>query len=216
MTNDNDEYKDYIDFKPKAMSFLNNEQTELGIKYGVIIKALREKCMTAKEIHDLYIDEDTKKHTCTLKTIYRYLERLEEADIVKICGHRITKGKSLSEKLYSRTAKTFFKSMDHKRSPKAMKNRKDAMKKIHLVLGEVSEKPIISVKEFENIFNQFINSEIISFEKIAKTATDSDKLQNMYSELDIDYINYINDMAARFLVLMNNSELIRNIQKIKE
>ena len=64
--------------------------------------------MTTKEIHDLYIDDETKNHTYTIKTIYRYLEILEEIDLVKIGGHRITEGMRLAEKLYTRTANIFF------------------------------------------------------------------------------------------------------------
>ncbi|NPD90739.1 MAG: helix-turn-helix transcriptional regulator, partial [Asgard group archaeon] len=94
-------FKDYIDYEPPVIKFLNGEQTKLAEEHLKIIKALRiNKHMTAKEIHDLYIDEETSKPTYTIKTIYRYLEKLEETDLVKISGHRMTEGKRLSEQLY--------------------------------------------------------------------------------------------------------------------
>ena len=92
MAKEKPKYKDFIEHKPVVVKFLDQDDTELDNKHIRIIKALREKNMTAKEIHDLYTDEDTKKHTYTIKTIYRYLEKLEEANLIIVAGHRLTKG----------------------------------------------------------------------------------------------------------------------------
>ncbi|MHA1307742.1 MAG: hypothetical protein ACTSQN_10680, partial [Candidatus Heimdallarchaeota archaeon] len=137
MASEKPKYKDFIEHEPEIVRFLNTEDTELTKKYIRIIKALREKHMTVKEIHDLYIDEETKKHTYTIKTIYRYLEKLEDADLIIVSGHRLTKGNRLPEKLYARTANIFFKSQEEKTSPEAIEKRKDMIKKIYGILNEV-------------------------------------------------------------------------------
>ncbi|MHA1186221.1 MAG: hypothetical protein ACTSSK_04990 [Candidatus Heimdallarchaeota archaeon] len=118
MAEEKPKYKDFIEHEPEIVKFLDPKDTELANKHIRIIKALREKHMTVKEIHDLYIDQDTNKHTYTIKTIYRYLEKLEELNLIIVSGHRLTKGNRLPEKLYARTANIFFKSQEEKTTPR--------------------------------------------------------------------------------------------------
>ena len=110
------DYEEYIAYKPQTFKLLNNDQFELAKEHARILQALGEKGdMSVKEIHDLYTT--TKgKHTKTLKTIYRYMEILEEADIVQVAGYRKYANRRTTEKLYTRTAKIFFnKSNENKK-----------------------------------------------------------------------------------------------------
>jgi Fe2+ or Zn2+ uptake regulation protein len=209
-------YKDYIDdIEIPVIKFLNAEQTKLSEEYLPIIKALRiNKHMTAKEMHDLYIDEETESHKYTIKTIYRYLEKLEEAGIVIKSGHRITVGKRLTEQLYTRTGNIFFKAKKEEVFPEVAEKRKDSIKKLYTVFQEIYDSPLISYKEFEDIllkkfdYEQELNRSVV--EKIAENKV----LAELYSNMDIDIVNYINDIASSILVLIKKPELIKKIQNI--
>lgn len=101
------EYEDYIIDKPERFARKPPDIFEHAKEQQIILTALNKGNMTVKEIHDLY-RLPNGKHSKTLKTIYRYLEALEEYGLVKLAGHRKTKGKRTLEKLYCRTAKVFF------------------------------------------------------------------------------------------------------------
>lgn len=208
-------FKDYLDYEPSIINFLDGEQTKLAEKHIIIIKALRiNKNMTAKEIHDLYIDEETKMHRYTIKTIYRYLEKLEEADLVKISGHRIIEGKRLSEQLYTRTGNIFFKAKKEEVYPDVKEKKKGFHKKLHIVLQEISDLHVIEFQDFDKLlsqksdFEQAFNKSVV--EKISKNKV----LTDLYSEMDIDEVNYINDLISLLLVIIKKPELIKKIQKI--
>ncbi len=208
-------FKDYIDYESPIIKFLNGEQTKLAEEHLKIIKALRiNKHMTAKEIHDLYIDEETKKHTYTIKTIYRYLEKLEETDLVKISGHRMTKGKRLSEQLYTRTANIFFKAKKEEVYPEHAEKRKESLKKLHIVLQEIDDSPVIDYKEFENLLIQKFEYEQEFNKSVVEVISKNKVLTDLYGNMDIDYVNYINDLASTLLVLIKKPDLIKKIQKI--
>ncbi|MFQ5891516.1 MAG: hypothetical protein ACE5HW_01820 [Candidatus Methanofastidiosia archaeon] len=86
---------------------LNAEQEKLleNPNYGRIITILRKGELNAKEIHKFFNkDYEDKK---TLTSIYRYLEKLLENDLVFVIKEEL-KRKHLIEKYYSRTAKFFF------------------------------------------------------------------------------------------------------------
>ncbi len=206
-------FKNYIDYEPTIIKFLNAEQTKLAEEHVKIIKALRiNKQMTAKEIHDLYIDEETNKHTYTIKTIYRYLEKLEEADLVKISGHRLTEGKRLSEKLYTRTADIFLKAKKEEVYPDAAEKRKEHLKKLYTILENIDNKPLIDYNVFEKLMLKMFDLEQEYNRDIVAKIPKSKLLTELYSNMDIDSVNYINDLASSLLVLIKDPELIKKLQ----
>lgn len=208
-------FKDYIDYESPIIKFLDGEQTKLSEEHLKIIKALRiNKHMTAKEIHDLYIDEETKKHTYTIKTIYRYLEKLEETDLVKISGHRMTKGKRLSEQLYTRTANIFFKAKKEEVYPEHAEKRKESLKNLHIVLQEIDDSPVIEFEEFENLLIQKFEYEQEFNKSIVEVISKNKILTELYGNMDIDQVNYINELASTLLVLIKKPDLVKKIQKI--
>ncbi|MHA1125205.1 MAG: hypothetical protein ACTSO7_04350 [Candidatus Heimdallarchaeota archaeon] len=214
MASEKPKYKDFIEHEPEIVRFLNTEDTELTKKYIRIIKALREKHMTVKEIHDLYIDEETKKHTYTIKTIYRYLEKLEDADLIIVSGHRLTKGNRLPEKLYARTANIFFKSQEEKTSPEAIEKRKDMIKKIYGILNEVGDAPMIDYQEFEEIITKKLELELKYIREVIEKVPDNKKLSEIFSGSDIGSVNYLNEFAGDILLMIKHPDLIDKIQKI--
>jgi len=208
-------YKDYLDYNPAIIKFLDAEQTKLAEEQIIIIKALRiNKNMTAKEIHDLYIDEETKKHRYTIKTIYRYLEKLEEADLVKISGHRVTEGKRLTEQLYTRTGNIFFKAKKEDVYPEVKEKRKTFHKKLYTVLQEISDSPVIKFEDFDDLLTQKSDFEQAFNKSVVEVISENKKLAELYSEMDIDEVNYINDLISLLLVIIKKPELIKKIQKI--
>ncbi len=208
-------HKDYLDYEPPMIKFLDGEQTKLAEEQIIIIKALRiNNNMTAKEIHDLYIDEETKKHRYTIKTIYRYLEKLEEAGLIKISGHRITEGKRLSEQLYTRTGNIFFKAKKEEVYPEVKEKRKVFHKKLHTVLQEISDSPVIKFEDFDALLTQKSDSEQAFNKFVVGVISENKKLAELYSEMDIDEVNSINDLISLLLVIIKKPELIKKIQQI--
>lgn len=100
-------YEDFIVHEPVALIQLTKEQYELAKEHIEILTALASRNMSVKEIHDLYSEPGEKRHSKTLKTIYRYMDALESAGLVAVAGHRKQRGKRSIEKLYCRTALLF-------------------------------------------------------------------------------------------------------------
>lgn len=100
-------HEDFIVHEPIALIQLTKEQHELAAEHRKILSALASGNMSVKEIHDLYTEPGEKRHSKTLKTIYRYMDALESAGLVAVAGHRKHVGKRGLEKLYCRTARLF-------------------------------------------------------------------------------------------------------------
>ena len=215
MSKENSKYKDFIEEKSEMVKFLDAKQTKVAAKYGPIIAALREKkYLTAKEIHDLYIDEDTKKHTYTIKTIYRYLEKLEELDLVKTAGHRMIKGQRLPEKLYTRTADIFFKAEKKEIHPDVLEHQRKNLKGVYTVLEQVEGKPDLDYKTFEEIMIKRMELQQKYNREVTTKIPENKILTDFYSTLHIDTVNYISDMVSEMLVFAKHPELFEKLMRI--
>jgi len=125
-------YQDIIE--EKQVSVLNLDYDDKVKKlynplYMPIIKILREGYRTFKEIKAEYT-----KYSSTVppdKTLYRHLNSLKEAGLIFEIGKRVYKGKSMTEKLFARTAK-FFRTTD---KPKG-KEQADRIKKQAILLSK--------------------------------------------------------------------------------
>ncbi|MFW9981829.1 MAG: hypothetical protein ACFFE3_07930, partial [Candidatus Thorarchaeota archaeon] len=114
MAKKKDPPQDFITSGPMPVIMTNDEQMNLINENIEIIGALgTRQFMTVKQIHHLFL-EDPKGpvYSKGLKTIYRHLENLEKAGLVKIAGHRKYPGSRQTEKLYCRTGKVFFQERD--------------------------------------------------------------------------------------------------------
>ncbi|MHA1912424.1 MAG: hypothetical protein ACTSYA_12105 [Candidatus Kariarchaeaceae archaeon] len=150
------EYKDFIEIKPEVVMKVNSEQMKLLIEYNLITKNLGErKQMTVKEIHELYWDEKKKKHGKTLKTIYRYMDLLEEQNIVQVAGHRKPKGSHLTEKLYSKKAIIY---LEEEAKPSKWWREKEGMKQLEMI-WKVSKKFFgweeEKMKDYANVIGKY-------------------------------------------------------------
>ena len=190
-------YKDFIDFEPEILKYLTDEQHFTSLKYKPIIAALRYKPMTPKEIHELYYNEDSKEYSCSIKSIYRYLEKLEEVDLVRVGGYRITEGKRVSENLYMRTAVIFSKTNINPNHPAAVKKRNVTKENLRVILEEISKAEIKDYEKFKEIIDNWLLYELQYSREIMKEVPASEKLKEKFGKLDMEFINYLNDFAAR-------------------
>ncbi|NPE09875.1 MAG: helix-turn-helix transcriptional regulator [Asgard group archaeon] len=207
-------HKDFIDFEPEIIKFLTDEQHFTTLKYQPIIAALRNKPMTPKEIHELYYNEDSKAYTCSIKSIYRYLEKLEDADLIRVAGYRITEGKRVSENLFLRTAQIFSKKNVNPNHPSAVKKRNMIKENLRVILEETSDSDIKDFEGFKEIIEKWLLFEIQYSREIVKKIPSSERLKDRFSKLDMEFINYLNEFASRILILIEHPDLIAKIQKI--
>ena len=115
-------------FQPEIVKIVC-EEDKLALlkdpKYVPIIKMLRKRPMTVKEIEAEYNqgfeDESDKKSD---KTLYRYLKELENAALVIPTGQRVVIGRTATETLYGRTAKIFYLGQNDKVEEHFSKNPK--------------------------------------------------------------------------------------------
>ncbi|MHA1667556.1 MAG: hypothetical protein ACTSX6_02565 [Candidatus Heimdallarchaeaceae archaeon] len=103
------EMQDFINFEPKPIIFIK-EPAQMDVlfnsNYEPIIIALREGHLTFKEIVKRYSELSEQERSDV--SIHRYLKDLIDFGLVIESGQRFTTGKTVTEKLYSRTAKLFF------------------------------------------------------------------------------------------------------------
>lgn len=103
------DYEDYITEKPKVITNINFEQFQLIGEHRNIMETLTDKqYMSVKQIHALYWDSELEKYSKSTKTIYRYMDELENANLVKVAGFRKYKNSRNTEKLYCRSSILYF------------------------------------------------------------------------------------------------------------
>ncbi|MFW9851063.1 MAG: hypothetical protein ACFFF4_18205, partial [Candidatus Thorarchaeota archaeon] len=81
---DKPEYEDFVTGKPELVRILTQEQMDLATEHMDILKELVRKNLTVKEIHTLFWDSSKQEYSKTIKTIYRYMDALEETGLVKV------------------------------------------------------------------------------------------------------------------------------------
>ncbi|MHA2424797.1 MAG: hypothetical protein ACXAEF_08420, partial [Candidatus Thorarchaeota archaeon] len=96
------DFEDFVTVKPELVLILTKDQMDLAMEHIGILKELVTKNLTVKEIHSLYWDSSKKEYSKTIKTIYRYMDSLEEEGLVKVAGHRKPTDSRMTEKLYCR------------------------------------------------------------------------------------------------------------------
>ncbi|MBK5112178.1 MAG: hypothetical protein KGD59_07605 [Candidatus Heimdallarchaeota archaeon] len=209
------ETEDYFSFKPEALKFLTKEEMRVVGDYYIIMQALRKKCMTVKDIHNLYYDKDKQMHGYTIKTIYRYIEKLEKVGLIKEAGYRITKGTNISEKIYCRAANLFYEEADDgKTSWYETPEGKGFVKSLGILFSEVLEKSDFDHKAFYELFKDFaILKDGVVLEVIGK-ASENPEIADLYSKLDIEYVNKLNIYLSFLVAFMKNPEFLDKFMKL--
>ena len=144
-------YQDIIEEKQESVITLEHEDKVKRLQnplYLPIIKILREGYRTFKEIKEEYT-----KYASTVppdKTLYRHLNSLKEFGLIFEIGKRVYKGKSMTEKLFARTAKFFYTASKAKGKEYTDKIKKQSilLSKLLVLTREVKEDSAVCIEEF--------------------------------------------------------------------
>ncbi|MFW9923937.1 MAG: hypothetical protein ACFFDW_11690 [Candidatus Thorarchaeota archaeon] len=208
------QYKDFITFEPKIIDYLTKEQIELIEKYGIILKKLRGKNMTVKEIYNLFYDAEAKTHTYSLKTIYRYLEKLVDGGIVVISGHRETKGSRQVEKLYTRTSNIYLTQKDEEHSTQKISYHKKLSEKVSSILVEKLQNKGINQEKLGILLFDIFQNQITEVQELLETLPSNKILAEIYSNSNIDEIGVLNYYSGIILTLIKNPLFFEELRKI--
>ncbi|MFW9917172.1 MAG: hypothetical protein ACFFGZ_16315 [Candidatus Thorarchaeota archaeon] len=207
------EYTDFITFKPETVKFLNRQQLEVSMTHLPLLKALRNKYMTAKEIHDLYKDPETGKHSCTLKTVYRYLEKLEKDELIAVAGHRIMEGSQIAGKIYSRTANLFFPQQDDEHSKWwETKRGEEFAQKMNAIVSESFQRAEADALKFYEFFKQYAETGAQIMGDLLEKTNDSEKLAAAFIESET--LEPLALYTSTLLVFMHQPELLDEVRKM--
>jgi Fe2+ or Zn2+ uptake regulation protein len=207
------EYEDYIIDKPERFMLKHESIFTQAKEQQIILTALSEGNMTVKEIHDLYTLPDGK-HSKTLKTIYRYMDTLEQIGLVKLAGHRKTKGKRSLEKLYCRTAKVFFN--DDAAHKTAWLSTDDGQRFIEMLTtliwqlhGKEGDKEALK----EAVLAYFKASQVQINKVIDKTMTD-DKFADTIDKYTLSEIKGALTFVSHIQAMLDSQEAIEKMKKL--
>jgi hypothetical protein len=209
--NDKKDYEDFIKYQPENVRLVSRMQSKLIQRYQQIIRALRGKHMTVKEIHNLFYDSESQIYDYTIKTIYSHLEKLQKAQLVKISGYRMTKGSPKTEKLFIRTANLFY---PDKREEKWDLKEKDYQKFVLMVNTIMSTLLITPKPKDDEVYNLLtriyletkgIGREI--FENIQR----NQEFQDIWKKTDVKLVNEIDRFVGMLIVLIRNPDIYNEI-----
>ncbi|MFX0014736.1 MAG: hypothetical protein ACFFB2_00950 [Promethearchaeota archaeon] len=209
------EYCFYITYKPQNVKSVSREELDLIKEHYLIISALRNKVMSAKDIYNLFRNQETGDYTYTLKTIYRHLEKLETAGIVTAAGYREKKGTRSCEKVYCRTAKIFFPEIEEEDIKWwELENGKQYAQIFKITLSELLQKSEPDKESFNKLFKQLNRLQIKTRKELFEKARNNDELADSLSQIDINKLNSIVDLASILKVLLQDPYLLNQLQKL--
>jgi len=204
-------FQDIIEEKQESVIFIDNEETIKKLHnplYAPIIKILREGYRTFKEIKEEYT-----KHASTLppdKTLYRHLTTLKEAGVVFEIGKRVYKGQSMTEKLFSRTAKFF-----HTGTKIKDQEYKDRIKKQSKILakffGLTNDIQKDSAECIEELLNKVHSCDIQGIDKLFREFPD--EVAEIAGNLPHDELQGVVDEYIRLNTTLNFPELKDELKK---
>lgn len=192
--------------KQKMVTVLKDlEQAELfeNPNYERIISILRKGELNIKEIHRLFNENYEDKKTLT--SIYRYMEKLLENDLVFVSKEEI-KRKHLIEKYYSRTAMFFLFEKE-----KFKKNAVDATFELLQQIYPVDKEKEEELKSLFQEYNRDLSKcEVDFFEKHGEEILRLEKKHGFKAAKDATYT------FIELLYFREHPELLEGIFKILE
>jgi len=191
------EYEEFIAYTPKRFQMIDGDIYQMAKEYGTIISALNEGNKSVKEIHDLYKIPGTKKHTKTLKTIYRYMDILEKADLVKVAGYRKYTKKRATEKLYCRTARVFFnRDNQQKEYWYTSEEGQEFVKSVTHVIWSINDKPDDPPPELNKLITEYMMEGQEQANKIIEKITSDEKLASILDKHKLSHIQTLLDVSS--------------------
>jgi Fe2+ or Zn2+ uptake regulation protein len=181
--------QEFIAFRPKRFLLTTPQQFEIGKEHSIILTALTEGNMSVKEIHDLYKLPDSKKHTLTLKTIYRYMDLLEEAGLVKVAGYRKYPNKRTTEKLYCRTARVFFnRSNELKEQWLTTEEGQEYIESLAQIIWRLKHTETQPPEALKTLLTKYIQETHTQVNRIIDTITTDEKLAKILDKQKLSHI----------------------------
>ncbi|MFQ5979706.1 MAG: hypothetical protein ACE5OZ_16375 [Candidatus Heimdallarchaeota archaeon] len=209
------ETQDFIDFEPERIKLISKETMALAREYLVLIRALADGSKTVKELHGLYKDPNTEIPAITIKTVYRYLEKLEKAELVTVAGHRATQGSRIPEKLYSRTARIFFQQLDDAEWESSSRESAEAFSaKLATLLKEYFQQTATNISAFDSVFEQFFGLRSKTASSLLKKTEESDGLAELYVTTDFDKISTLNEYGLMFITFLQHPEILEQLKDL--
>ncbi|MHA2250925.1 MAG: hypothetical protein ACXAD7_11220 [Candidatus Kariarchaeaceae archaeon] len=217
MTSSNTSTKESIDRltdTENIVKILNWEQWDMLQKFSPITSALKKAPMTVKEISSLYPEVKS------LKTIYRYIDRLQESDIIKVLGYRETDGSRNPERLYGRNAKIFFvESLDSKEdATKDWKEHKGMpfVKNVANVVGSALGIPINEnkIQELHNVLQDYIYTEHRELIQLVSNIDSNERLLEIYDSIPLDNINTVNEYSLLIITFLKHPRFFEAFKTI--
>ena len=162
------------DFRQKPVILIKEEEKILIMSnptYYPILMSLREGYKTVKEIEEDYtkyiikdlhkkgikdekeIKEIVGKKKRSDKSLYRYIQHLIDAGFVSLVGKRIAMEKTMTEKIFARTAKFFFVDSYYEKKTCENQNCIDSLAQLLGLVFNVPQPTKSEVKNFLNSMN---------------------------------------------------------------
>ena len=208
------EIQDFITYKPEPIRFVTKKEKDLIYRHILIMHTLRNKPMSVKEIHKLYYDTNTKSYAYTIKTIYKHLEKLEKANLVKVSGHRMTQGSRQTEKLYSRSANIFVPRPEEKK----IENNIDHVKKYsefhNIIMSELLQVPRVKKSDSFNFFRQLYELMYQTDVEILEKTKTNKSIVDISSQIDLDKLNIISESVCLLTVFLRHPHLFEQLQRL--
>ena len=198
-----EEVQEYIAYTPKRFQMLDGNIYQIAKEYGTIISALNEGNKSVKEIHDLYKVPGTKKHTKTLKTIYRYMDTLEKAGLVKVAGYRKYTKKRATEKLYCRTARVFFnRDNQQKEYWYSSEEGQEFVESITQVIWSINNKPDDPPQELNTLITEYMMEGQKQANMIIEKITSDEKLASILDKHKLSRIQNLLDVTSQIQAIL--------------
>ncbi|MFX0094201.1 MAG: hypothetical protein ACFFBD_20855 [Candidatus Hodarchaeota archaeon] len=206
------EYEDFIKYSPEIVKYVSQKEIELIKRYDKILKGLRNRNMTAKEIRNFYYDPDTKKYDYTIKTIYKHLENLENANLVKTSGYRNTKGHRTPEKLYSLTANIFYPDPEEEESEHVSKVIKHYSDIFNTIMAGLLESPKADENAFLNFFEKLHDFKTQSVLRILEKAKTDDSIARALTKIDSQILNKVTESISFLVFFIAHPKIMEELK----
>lgn len=182
--------------------------------YYPIVKVLRKGPMTVRDLEKAYQEEAEKTESHepkSDKTIYRYLKTLEKAGLVTHAGQRMNIGKTVTETLFSRTAKVFL-TLDEEPNWWKSKAGKDVAGRIGKILAYLLNSPEPPISEIQNLLVQYQHTKESEQERLMTNAPE--EILKLITVGDINQLNKVNDFVQIFVTFVKRPSLFRNLRNL--
>ncbi len=214
MSDEKPTHEDFITAPTDTMMFIRKEEMQLMDEYIEIIKALGGNNMTVKEVHSLYWNPERKEYNKTIKTVYRHLDALEKAGLVKVVGHRKPTNSRLTEKLYSRAAKVFF--LEEKdRGPKWWETEegKSQIEELAAVVWEYYDIEDEDTTKFKQLLKQYYDGWDSTVIDLFEKTQNNDVISDIFSKADINQIKSLSSFIGILGAFSKYPQLLESMLK---